>query len=47
MLEFSNVFPSVLNWMIVGLMAVTFIIFAKWITAKMQIPYVSDTLAGV
>lgn len=47
MLEFSNVFPSILNWMIVGLMAVTFIIFAKWITTKLGLPYVKDALSGV
>lgn len=47
MLEFSNVFPSVLNWAIVGIMALTFIIFAKWLAAKLNIPYVKDAVAAV
>lgn len=47
MLDFANVFPSILNWVIVGLMALTFIIFAKWITAKMGIPYVKDAVGAV
>lgn len=47
MLEFSNVFPSILNWIIVGLMAVTFIIFAKWLAAKLNVKYVKDALGSV
>ena len=29
-LDFSDVKPSILNWLIVGLMAVSFISVAKW-----------------
>lgn len=47
MLEFSNVLPSVLNWVIVGLMALTFIVFFKYITAKLNVPYVKDVAAAV
>lgn len=47
MLEFGNLFPSVLNWIIVGLMAVTFITFFKFITSKLNIPYVKDVAASL
>jgi hypothetical protein len=30
-LDFSDVKPSLLNWMIVGLMAITFIALAKFV----------------
>lgn len=33
-LDFSDVRPSVLNWFIVGLMAITFIAFAKYMVNK-------------
>lgn len=47
MLEFGNVLPSVLNWTVVGLMALTFIIAAKFILTKFNVPAVSDLVAGV
>lgn len=38
MLDFTNVHPSILNWMIVGLMAVTFIAFWKWFFNRYKLP---------
>lgn len=37
-LNFSDVKPSVLNWLIVGLMAVTFIAFAKFVVNNYDNP---------
>lgn len=47
MLDFANVYPSVLNWVVIGLMALTFILFAKFILAKLNVPAVSDLVAAV
>lgn len=33
-LNFSDVKPSILNWLIVGLMAITFIAFVKFVVLK-------------
>jgi hypothetical protein len=33
-LDFADVRPSVISWVIVGLMAVTFIVFAKFVVNK-------------
>ena len=37
-LDFSDVKPSVLNWIIVGLMAVTFIAVTKYLVTKYDNP---------
>lgn len=43
-LDFADVKPSVLSWLIVGLMAVTFIAFAKFVMAKYPIPGLSEVI---
>jgi len=41
-IDFAEVKPSVLNWVIVGLMAATFIVFGKWVFTRYPIRGVSD-----
>ncbi len=41
-LDFSSVRPSVVNWLIVGLLSVTFIVFFKFVFNKWQVPGVSE-----
>ena len=45
--EFADVKPSVLSWIIVGLMAVTFIAVAKWATARWPVPGLSSMIAAI
>lgn len=47
MLDFSNVYPSLLNLVQVGLMAVIFISVMKWLTARYRVPGVSDVFASI
>jgi hypothetical protein len=47
MFDMKDVKPSVLNWAIVGLMAVSFIVLAKWIFTKYPVPYISPIVAAV
>ena len=42
---FSNAKVSVYNWAIIGLMAITFIVFAKMITARFKIAGISEVVA--
>ena len=46
-LDFADVKPSVLSWIIVGLMAVSFILVAKWALTKYQVPGLSEAIAAV
>lgn len=46
-LDLADVKPSLLNWAIIGLMAVTFILVAKWIMVKWPIPGLSDVINAV
>lgn len=46
-LDFAEVKPTLLNWMVVGLMAVTFISFWKFVLAMVQIPGLSPLLASI
>ncbi len=46
-LDFADVKPSVLSWLIVGLMAVTFIAFAKFIFTKYPVPGLSQVVQAV
>ncbi len=46
-LDFGNVYPNVLNWALVGIMAVTFISVFKFLTARFRIPGVSDVFASI
>jgi hypothetical protein len=47
MMDFANVMPSLGSWFIVGVMAVTFISFFKFLTAQLQIPGLSDLMASI
>lgn len=46
-IDFADVKPSVLSWVIVGIMAVTFITFAKWLMTRYPVPGLSDVIASV
>ncbi len=46
-LDFADVKPSLLNWVVIGLMAVTFILVAKWLMMKWPIPGLSDVITAV
>ena len=39
--------PSLANWVIIGLMAVTFILILKWVANKWSIPYLQPLTAGI
>lgn len=40
----ADVTPSVLNWVMIGLMAVTFIVLAKWALNKWPIAGLTDVV---
>jgi hypothetical protein len=44
--DFADLKPSLLNWLIVGLMAVTFIVFFKWALTKWKVPGLTPLLAA-
>lgn len=46
-LDFADVKPSLVSWFIVGLMAITFIAFAKFIVNKYPIAGVTDVINAV
>jgi len=41
---FSNSKISVYNWLVIGIMAITFIVFAKMIFTRFKVPGVSDVV---
>ncbi len=41
-LDMAEIKPSVYNWVAVGLMALTFIVLAKWVLAKYPVAGLSD-----
>lgn len=43
----KDVLPSVKNWVVIGLMAVTFIVLAKWLVTKWPVPYVTPVINAV
>lgn len=45
--DFEHVYPSLLNWGVVGLMAATFIAFFKWLLTKYPVPGLTDLFAMV
>jgi hypothetical protein len=45
--DFANVMPSVGSWLIVGMMAVTFIAFWKFMLNKWEVPGLSDLFASI
>lgn len=46
-LDFANIYPSMLNLIVVGLMATIFISIMKYITNRWPIPGVSDLFASI
>lgn len=44
---FSNVYPSILNVAIVGVMATIWIALMKWFTAKYSVPGLSGLYASI
>lgn len=46
-LELADVRPSLLSWLVVTLMAITGIVFAKWLVVKVPIPGLSTLVAAV
>ena len=46
-LDFADVKPGLMNWVIVGLLAISFIYAGKVIFGKYHVPYVSEVFAGV
>ncbi len=45
--DFADIKPSVLNWVIVGLMATTFIVFFKWFLSRYPITGLTDVMNAV
>jgi hypothetical protein len=46
-LDFADVKPSVISWLIVGLMAVTFIVLLKYAVQKFPVPGLSEVILSV
>lgn len=46
-MDFANTLPSLGSWFIVGMMAVTFITFWKFMLTKWSIPGLSDLFASI
>lgn len=46
-LDFADVKPSVVSWVIVGLMAVTFIVVAKYIFTRWPVPGLTEVVQSV
>ncbi len=47
MLEMADVKPSVLNFVIVGLIAVTFVVLGKFLFTRYHVPGVSELFQAV
>ena len=46
-LDFANVKPTLVNWAVVGLMAITFIAISKWALTKWQVPGLTALVQAV
>lgn len=46
-LDFANIYPNMVNLITIGLMATIFISVMKWLTARYQVPGVSDVFASI
>lgn len=46
-IDMADIRPSVASWIVGGLIAVTFIAFFKWFTAKYPVPGLSQLMAAV
>lgn len=45
--DVADVKPSLLSWMVVGIMATTFIIFFRFLFGKWQVPGLSPLFASL
>jgi hypothetical protein len=46
-LDMADVKPSLLSWVVVGLMAVTFIAVAKWVLNRWTVPGLTELINSV
>jgi hypothetical protein len=46
-LDMADLKPSLFSWLVVGLMAVTFIVAAKYIFNRWKVPGVTDVVNAV
>jgi len=46
-LNMADVKPSVLSWLVVGIMAVTFIAFLKFATNRWYVPGLTEVITAV
>ncbi len=46
-LDMADVKPTLLSWVIVGLMAITFILVAKWVTNRWQVAGLTPLINAV
>lgn len=46
-IDFADVRPSIVSWLIVGLMAVTFIVFAKFVTTRWPVKGLTEVIQSV
>ena len=44
--DFADVKPSVVSFIIVGLLAVSFIVLGKWVTTKYPVPGLTELFAA-
>lgn len=46
-LDFSNVYPSLMNLIVVGMMAVIFISVSKFLLARWPVPGLTDLIGSI
>ncbi len=46
-LDFAEVKPSIVSWLIVGLMATTFIVFAKYVFTRYPVRGLTEVIQSV
>lgn len=46
-LDLADVKPSAVSWLIVGIMAVTFIVFSKWLLNRYPVQGLTDFVNAV
>lgn len=46
-LDFADVKPSLVSWLVVGLMAVTFIVVAKFLTTRWPVKGLTEIIQSV
>lgn len=46
-LDFANLKPSVISWLIVGLMAVTFILIMKWVFTRWPVAGLTEIFQSI